>query len=93
MAIRITAVHLEGGTTHEHIQSLRWTNQSNGNTGQSTRAAIVAWIETQNGKAYVEEPPAKRVEVGVVTPAVGAKYLRTYADGEWNNNLLSLPRF
>ncbi|MCS5881747.1 DUF3892 domain-containing protein [Klebsiella variicola subsp. variicola] len=30
--------------------------------------------------------------VGVVDPGNGgAKYIRTYADGKWSDNLLSLP--
>jgi hypothetical protein len=33
-----------------------------------------------------------RVDDGVVTPAYGPKYLRTYADGRWTDNLLALPR-
>jgi uncharacterized protein DUF3892 len=33
-----------------------------------------------------------RVDVGVVTPTDGSKYLRTYADGKWTDNLLALPR-
>ena len=31
-------------------------------------------------------------EIGVVKPTDGRDpYLRTYADGDWNNNLLALP--
>ncbi|WP_413467926.1 DUF3892 domain-containing protein [Mycobacterium sp. RTGN4] len=33
-----------------------------------------------------------RVDVLVVTPATGPKYLRTYAGGTWKNNLLALPQ-
>ncbi|WP_240793257.1 DUF3892 domain-containing protein [Arthrobacter crystallopoietes] len=33
------------------------------------------------------------VPVGVIKPDNAAPYLRTYADGLWNNNLLPLPRF
>ncbi|WP_433591339.1 DUF3892 domain-containing protein [Nocardia sp. CA-145437] len=94
MAIRITAIHLEGGTTHEHIQRLRWINPATSKTGENTRADIVAWIGNENGKAYVEEPRAPRVDVGVVNPGNGKpKYLRTHADGVWTNNLLNLPKF
>ncbi|MGV9834269.1 DUF3892 domain-containing protein [Nocardia niigatensis] len=94
MAIRITAVHLEGGNTHEHIQRLQWVSPSTGETGENSRADIVAWIEGKDGKAYVEEPPAPRAEVGVFNPGNGRpKYLRTYADGVWTNNLLALPKF
>lgn len=91
MAIRFTAIRLSGGITHQHIVRLWWVNPSTGETGDNTRAQLVDWIENQNGKAYVEEH-GHRVNVGVVTPSSGAKYLRTYADGCWSNNLLSLPQ-
>jgi len=31
--------------------------------------------------------------VGVIHPTQGQPYLRTYADGQWNNNLVNLPTF
>ncbi|MBF6276389.1 MULTISPECIES: DUF3892 domain-containing protein [Nocardia] len=94
MAIRITAIHLEGGYGHEHIQQVQWTNPATNETRKSSRAEIVAWIENEDGKAYVEQPPAPRAWVHVVTPGGGrAKYLQTKSDGVWSNNLLSLPRF
>jgi hypothetical protein len=34
----------------------------------------------------------KRSDVGVVREAGKRPYLRTYADGRWNNNLLSLSQ-
>ncbi|MET8978964.1 DUF3892 domain-containing protein [Streptomyces sp. NPDC004539] len=93
MAIQITAVRLStGGTTHEHITHLWWTNQASSETGHSTRAQLVDWIENQGGKAYTSDRTGHRTEVAVVTPARGEKYLRTRADGVWTNNLLALPR-
>lgn len=92
MAIRITHIRLSGGTNHEHIVHLWWTNPSTGKTGDNTRSEIVSWIEDDNGKAYVVDAAGHRADVGVVKPQVGAKYLRTHADGQWTNNLLSLPR-
>jgi len=92
MAIQITAIRLSGGTGHEHIVRLWWTNTYDGSTGDNSRAEIVSWIENQNGKAYVEDSRGHRVNVGVVTPTYGPKYLRTYADGVWTDNLLALPR-
>ncbi|MDQ4114641.1 MAG: DUF3892 domain-containing protein [Actinomycetota bacterium] len=91
MAIRITAIRLSGGTQHEHISRLWWTNPSTGKTGDNTRSEIVSWLESGGNKAYVDDGAGHRVNVGVVDPAVGAKYLRTYADGVWTNNLLALP--
>jgi len=53
---------------------------------------MVEWIDAQGGRAYVRSSNTI-AEVGVIKPQGRAPYLRTYADGEWNNNLLSLPRF
>ena len=92
MAIRITHIRQAGGTGHEHIAHLWWTNPASGKTGDNTRAQIVSWIEDKHGKAYVEDGLGNRADVGVVTPASGSKYLRTYADGRWTDNLLALPR-
>lgn len=93
MAIQITAVRLStGGTAHEHITHLWWTEQASGKTGDNTRAQIVDWIENQAGKAYTSDAAGYRTEVAVVTPTRGEKHLRTRADGVWTNNLLALPR-
>jgi hypothetical protein len=32
------------------------------------------------------------MSIRVITPNHGEKYLRTYADGLWTDNLLALPR-
>jgi hypothetical protein len=92
VAIRITAIRLSGGTTHQHIVRLWWTNPADGESGDNSRAEIVLFIEQKNGKAYVEDSRGRRADVGVVTPAHGAKYLRTHADGVWTDNLLALPQ-
>lgn len=91
MSIRITAIRLSGGTTHQHIVRLWWTNPADSKAGDNSRAEIVSWIETDSGKAYVEDTRGNRADVGVVTPPYGQKYLRTYADRVWTDNLLALP--
>lgn len=92
MSIQIAAIRLSGGSGHEHIVRLWWTNPSDGQSDNSSRAETVSFIEDSNGKAYVEDAYRHRVDVGVVRPAYGEKYLRTHADGRWTNNLLSLPQ-
>ena len=92
MAIRIIAIRLSGGTSHEHIIHLWWTNPSDGSNGDNSRAQIVAFIEDQSGKAYVDDQYGHRADVAVVAPSYGLKYLRTHADGSWTNNLLALPQ-
>lgn len=91
MSIRFTAIRLSGGSTHQHITRLWWTDPATNATGDNSRAELVAFVD-QGGKAYVEDRFGNRVDVGVVTPRVGEKYLRTHANGKWTDNLLALPR-
>ena len=91
MAVRVTGIRLSGGTLHEHIAHLGWSNPGTGATGISTRAEMVRYIEVEHGEAYVDGG-GRRAEVGVVRPAYGEKYVRTHADGVWTDNLLALPR-
>ena len=52
---------------------------------------MIASIEANANTFYVLDPyTGKRSNVGVVRPSGRAPYVRTYADGDWNNNLLSL---
>ena len=88
--IYVTAVHMNGGSGHEHIASVRWQNPQNATTETSTREVIVDWIENKHGVAKVTDGTAT-VDVGVVDG--NPPYLRTYADGRWTNNLLALPRY
>lgn len=92
MATRIIGIRLEGGYSHQHISQLKWINPSTNEGGVNTWAAIVDFIENQHGKAFVDEG-GYRVDVYVRTPASGPKFLQTYADGRWQNNLLSLPQW
>lgn len=86
----VTAVHMEHGTSHEHIASVRWRNPDNAETGQSTREVMVDWIRNKNGVAKVTDG-RNTVDVGVVD--AHPPYLRTHADGKWSDNLLALPRY
>ncbi|MGD0742094.1 MAG: DUF3892 domain-containing protein [Acidimicrobiales bacterium] len=90
MTVEITAIHLVGGTRHEHIASVRWVNPSSQETGSSTRETMVDWIENKGGAAFVTDGQ-NTVSVAVVD--AHPKYLRTYADGVWTDNLLALPRY
>lgn len=93
MSIRITHIRLSGGVRdHKHITHVRWVNREDSTkTGDATVATIVEWID-KGGKAY-SGTGANAVPVGVVREAGQTPYLRTYADGKWNNNLLSLDTF
>jgi hypothetical protein len=76
-------------SSHEHITHV-------GNPGVGwiwTREQVISSIESQTNTFYALDPTTgKRSDVGVVRPPGRAPYLRTYADGDWNNNLLSLSQ-
>lgn len=51
----------------------------------------ISGIESKKWAFYVERPAGDKVTVVVAKSATGRKYLRTTADGDQPNNLLSLP--
>ncbi|HST04296.1 MAG TPA: DUF3892 domain-containing protein [Chloroflexia bacterium] len=67
--------HLGGGTGADRW---RWTRQE-----------VIASIEAGTNTFYTLDRNGKRADVGVIDGPNG-KYVRTHADGEWNDNLLSL---
>jgi hypothetical protein len=81
---------MQGGTGHEHIAEVAWTNPASGDTGQSSRAAMVDFLRTPGNRAYVSDGQ-RTVEVGVVEAST--PYIRTHADGVWTDNLLALPTY
>jgi hypothetical protein len=72
---------------HEHITHLG--NPAGGWTW--TREAVIASIDAKTNTFFVLDPANnRRADIGVVRETGKAPYVRTYADGNWNNNLLSL---
>lgn len=94
MAIEITHIRFSGNVKNEQsIVRYKWRNVTNINdTGENDKPSLVAWVDGANNDAYVGSGPS-RVKVGVIRPANTDPYLRTYADGDWSNNLLSLDTF
>jgi len=73
-------------STHEHI-----THLGNPPQWMATREQVIASIDAKTNTFYVVDPyTGKRSYVGVVRPTGRPAYLRTHADGDWNDNLLSL---
>jgi hypothetical protein len=83
----ITKPHRD--SPHEHVTHL-------GNPAADwkwTREQVVASIDAGANTFYVIDlNNGKRSDVGVVHVPGKAPYLRTHADGDWNNNLLSLDQ-
>jgi hypothetical protein len=76
-------------SAHEHITHLG----NSANRWRLTRESVIWRIDNKREAFYTVSPTtAQKSYVGVVREAGGkAPYLRCYADGKWNNNLLSLP--
>jgi hypothetical protein len=76
---------------HEHI-----THIGNSNTNPPwkwAREQVIASIDARTNTFFVIDPrTGRRTDVAVVREAGKVPFLRTHADGVWNDNLLSLPQ-
>jgi hypothetical protein len=80
----VSKSHSQGG--NEHITRV-------GGTGWNwTVEQVVDSIEKHTNTFFVADSRSgKRAEVGVVRPLGARPFIRTHADGYWNDNLLALP--
>ena len=93
MAIRCTAIRMApSGHLHEHISRIQWIEDGKTTPQSSSREEMVAFVE-KGGKAYVKDSRGDVAYLAVRTSSLGNKYVQTYADGIWADNLLALPRF
>ena len=56
-----------------------------------TEAQVIDGIENHSDSFYVERPTGHVIDLEVVKEHDGTKYVKTKADGEKPDNLLSLP--
>jgi hypothetical protein len=94
VAVRITCINKSGGRhadPHHAIEKFGWTNEETGATGVSTRLEMHDFIKNKNGTAYVRDTRGNTAHVRADENANGTRYVQTYADGVWTDNLLSLP--
>ena len=85
--VRITCITKSppnGG--HEHITHVGSPQFSR----NWTVAEVIGSIDSGTNTFHVTNG-GKRADVGVVRPAGQRPYIRTYADGYYNDNLLALP--
>ncbi|ENL4126469.1 DUF3892 domain-containing protein [Enterobacter hormaechei subsp. hoffmannii] len=90
--VKITCITLSStNALHEHITHVG-SPQFTPTGSKWTVAQVVDAIENKLHTFYVKDSLGNRADVGVVDPGGGRKkFIRTYADGKWNNNLLALP--
>jgi hypothetical protein len=94
MAVRIRCINKSQGwhqDPHHAISHLGWTNEATGETAKSTRLEIFDFLKNRRGPAYVADNRGNRSGVYPRENEHGTKYVQTYADNVWTDNLLSLP--
>ncbi|HYW07862.1 MAG TPA: DUF3892 domain-containing protein [Longimicrobium sp.] len=86
--VRLTCIRKSNPqSAHEHI-----THVGAADGAVWTRDQVVGWIDRREHTFHVTDAYNRRAEIGVVRETGKQPYLRTHADGQWNNNLLSLPQ-
>lgn len=73
---------------HEGIINVGGPNNGNGQRWIEPRAQIIKYI-TEGTHSFYTMVNSRRSNIGVVNGANGP-YIRTHADGYWNDNLLAL---
>lgn len=94
MSVRITCINKDGGNhdnPHAAISQLGWINEETGKSDKSSRETLYDWIKNKGGHAYVRDKYGNTVRVGTAETAGGTRYVRTYRDKTWTDNLLALP--
>jgi len=75
---------------YDRIRAIGGIN-SDGGRWKLTQEEAIRGIELGKYSFYVQSPGTARTRVVVATSRAGRKYLKTAADGDLPNNLLSLP--
>jgi uncharacterized protein DUF3892 len=75
---------------HERITHVGGPKPDGTGSWKDTVANVVGFIENNQHRFYTKEGNAS-AWVAVRTSAAGNKFLQTYADGIWKDNLLALP--
>ncbi len=77
---------------YERIRYLGGPNGQGVGRWRLTQEDVIKAIETNRyGEFFVERVPGRRVKLVVAVSRFGNKYVKTEADSEEPNNLLSLP--
>jgi len=93
MSVRITCINKDNGNhenPNEAISHYGWINESTNESGKNDRPSMVKWVENGN-KAYVKDVSGNVAYCYVRESSKGTKFLQTYADNKYTDNLLSLP--
>lgn len=89
----ITAIQFDGSghTNHENIRAVQWRDAESRQQGVYTVAEVVELIRS-GSLVYVSDDAFERTALVRVVDAQ-SPYIRSWAHGKWENDLLTLPRF
>jgi hypothetical protein len=88
--VRIRCINKTNRTSaHERIHNIGWVN-ADSTRWKLTETKAIQDIQNGTYAFYVEQPAGHHVGV-IVATRLGVQYLKTVADGEQPDNLLSLP--
>lgn len=76
-------------SSHEHITHVGGPKSDGSGRWKETVPNVVRMIEQKTHRFFTSEGGVTAL-VGVRTSAAGNKFLQTYADGVWKDNLLAL---
>jgi Protein of unknown function (DUF3892) len=87
---RIDCVHKpDRNSPHEYITRVGGPKPDESGRWEDSTPNVVRFIEDEQHRFHTREGNAS-AWVGVRTSAAGNKFLQTYADGIWKDNLLAL---
>jgi hypothetical protein len=91
MAIRIIGIRKPGGAqnTHQAISHYLCVEDGSRDSNLTPRLTAVGWVES-GIELYVHHG-GRTVLCYVRISSSGTKFLQTVTDGQWTDNLLSLP--
>lgn len=79
-------------SSHEHITHIGNITNQPADRWRLPREVAIQRIEAKEEAYYtVDRSTGKRMYIGVVRETGKDPYLRTHADGKWNDNLLTQP--
>lgn len=92
MAKQITCANKPSGDLHdrhEEVSDYGWHDDVSNTNGIWDRQTMVDWVNAGN-TAYVIGSDQRKAFCGVrgIYPR---QYLQTYADGDWKDNIVSMP--
>jgi hypothetical protein len=93
MSIRIICINKDHGNhsnPHEAISRFGWIADGDTVTKHSNMAQMVEFVSNKANHAYVKND-GETAYCYVNVSAAGNKFIQTWADGDWRDNLLALP--